>query len=334
MVAATIRRKTGFSGLRPLDAAHDLAGVATVIAEAFRGEMDPAGERAVREMHRLGRIGPLAWWLDLFTPVGEGFSPGFVWLEDGRIVGNATVRRATAFGSGYVVGNVAVLPDYRGRGIARQLMEACITFARDEGGAWMALEVRADNTPARQLYLNLGFQQTGAVAQLRREASVPIQSRTGMDEWLKPGGRIRRPCSSEGQAIFALARSAMPEGLWWAEPLRESDFSLGWDRRLDLWLSGRGEAWWVAEREGKIVGAIGAEMFRNPHEEGRLRMWSTSGHRPHAALLDAALGMREVALHPMIVSHPAADVEALKVIEGYGFRPLRTLAHMKLNLRR
>jgi hypothetical protein len=41
-----------------------------------------------------------------------------------------------------------------------------------------------------------------------------------------------------------------------------------------------------------------------------------------------------VASRPMVISHPATDVEALKVIEVYGFRPLRTLTHMKLNLRR
>jgi GNAT superfamily N-acetyltransferase len=330
MVAATIRRKTGFSGLRPLDAAHDLGGVAMVIAEAFRNEMDPAGERAVREMRRIGQLGPLAWWLDLFAPLGEGFFPGFVWLEEGRIVGNATVRRATAFGPGYIVGNVAVLPEYRGRGIGRALMAACIAYARDESGAWVALEVRADNVPARHLYLSLGFQQTGAVMQLRREANTPMQMLTDTSTNV----RIRTPHSGEGSAIFSLAQSATPDGLRWADPLRESDFSASWDRRFDLWLSGRSEAWWAAESNGKIVGAIQAEMFRNLHEEGRMRMWNAVGHHSHAALIHAALDARTVASRPMVIAHPAADVEALQVIEGYGFRPLRTLAHMKLNLRR
>jgi hypothetical protein len=75
-------------------------------------------------------------------------------------------------------------------------------------------------------------------------------------------------------------------------------------------------------------------MFRNPHEEGRMRMWNAAGDHSHEALINAALGAREGASRPMVITHPAADVEALQVIAGYGFRPLRTLAHMKLNLRR
>jgi GNAT superfamily N-acetyltransferase len=312
-----------------MDVTHDLVGVAEVLVESFSGEMDPVGERAVREMRAIGRLGPLAWWLDLFVPVGEGFSPGFVWVEQGRVVGNATIRRAPTFGRGYVIGNVAVLPDYRGRGIARHLMEACLDKARDDGGEWAALEVRADNAPARHLYLSLGFQQTGAMAQLRREAIGPIVDRAA----ISAGTRIRKPRAGEEGQVFALAQSATPEGLRWAEPLRESDFSFGWERRLDLWLAGRCDAWWVIESAGRLVGAIGAEMFHNPNEEGRLRVWVASGSVSHSTLMDAALGSRVVASRPMLFTHPAADVDALQVFERYGFRPVRTLAHMRLSLR-
>jgi len=328
MVAATIRRNTAFTGVRPLEGARDLGGVAEVLAEAFRGEMDSSGKRAVAEMRAIGRLGPLAWWLDLFAPLGEGFSPGFVWVEDGRIVGNATVRRAPAFGRGHVVGNVAVLPDHRRHGIGRQLMQACIERARDEGGAWVALEVRADNVSARHLYLSLGFQQTGAEALLRRKANTPVPNSSELN-----GARIRRPRSGEDAALFSLAQSVTPNGLKWVEPLRESEFVLGWDRRFDLWLSGRGEVWWVAESSGQIVGAVRVETFRNPTEEGRLRMWIKAEHKLHAALMEVALASRDVRARPLSIAHPAEDMDALQVFARYGFQPALTLAHMKLDLR-
>ena len=328
MVAATIRRNMAFSGVRPLDTARDLTGVADLLAVSFRGEMDAGGERAVNEMRAVGRLGPLAWWMELFIPVGEGFAPGFVYVDAGRVVGNATVRRAPAYGRGHVVGNVAVLPEYRGHGIARQLMEACIERAREEGSSWMALEVSADNTPARHLYQSLGFQQTGAVAQLRREAGSPLSGLgTQASAW------VRKPRSGEETQVFSLARSATPEGLRWAEPLRESEFVFGWDRQIDLWLSGRKEAWWVVESESKLVGAIEAEMFHSSRDEGRLRMWVASGYRFHAELIQAALRAHPLASRTMQLTHPAEDVDALRVFEQYGFRPVRTLAHMKLNLR-
>ena len=328
MVAASVRRNTAFTGVRPLEGARDLGGVAEVLAEAFRGEMDSAGKRAVAEMRAIGRLGPLAWWLELFAPIGEGFSPGFVWVEDGRIVGNATVRRAPAFGRGHVVGNVAVLPDYRRHGIARQLMQACIERARDEGGAWVALEVRTDNIPARHLYLSLGFQQTGAEALLRRNANTPVSNSSELN-----GARIRRPRSGEGAVLFSLAQSVTPNGMKWVEPLRESEFALGWDRRFDLWLSGRGEAWWVAESGEQIAGAVRVETFRNSDEESRLRMWVKAGYPFHAALMEAALASRDVRARPLAIAHPAEDVEALQVLAHYCFQPALTLAHMKLNLR-
>ena len=329
MVAAAIRRKTGFSGMRPLDTARDLGGVASVVAEAFRGEMDPAGARVVREMRFVGYLGPLAWWLDLFAPVGEGFTPGFVWLEDGRIVGNATLRRALPSWRGWIVGNVAVLPEYQGRGIGRELVQACVARARDEDGEWVALEVRADNAPAHHLYQSLGFQQTGTVAMLRHEVGAP---RPGQVD-APPTIHVRRPRSGEGKAIFALAQSATPSGLRWAEPLRESEFAFSWERNLDLWLVGQRESWWVAQSDGRIIGAIEAHAFRNPHEEGRLRMWAAVGSGLYDTLIDAALGQRELASRPMVIAHPGDDADALQAIARAGFAPLRTLAHMKLDLK-
>jgi len=331
MVAATLRRSASFTGVRPMDLARDLAGVAEVLTESFRSEMDPAGARAVREMRTIGRLGPLAWWVELFLPVGEGFWPGFVWVEQGRVVGNATIRRAPTFGRGYLVGNVAVLPEYRGRGIARRLMEVCLEKACDEGGEWVALEVHVDNVPARHLYQSLGFQQIGAVVQWRREASttMPDQGSISPDAQF----HTRRARGTDERAVLALAQAATPEGLRWAEPLRESEFSFGWDRRLELWLAGRRESWWVVESKDWVVGAIEAETSRLPREEGRLRMWVAQGHTCHAALLNAALGAREVAGRSLFIAHPATDVHAAQVLEHFGFRHVWTRAHMKLNLK-
>lgn len=332
MVAATARRNTGFTGLRSLDASRDLAGVAVVIEEAFRGEMDSVGARAVHAMRLMGMLGPFTWWLDQLVPPGEGFSPGpgYVWAEDGRIVGNATLSRISTFGRGWVIGNVAVLPDYRGHGIARALMEACINRVREEGGLWVALQVREDNEPAYRLYTNLGFQSTGAGVQLRREP----QPLSGLAP--SPGAlQLRRPRSNESGVMYALAQQVTPQGLLWAESLRESDFSLSWDKGFDLWLSGRRERWWLAEAAGQVVGVCEAETFSHRGDESRLRLWTQAGSGAAALLLAAALRERGVgaASRPTLVTHPAQDTDTLNVLALSGFRPLRTLVHMKLDLR-
>ncbi len=53
---------------------------------------------------------------------------------------------------------VAVHPEARRQGLARQLMEASDAFLREAGIADLYLEVRTSNVPARTLYEALGWQ--------------------------------------------------------------------------------------------------------------------------------------------------------------------------------
>ena len=53
---------------------------------------------------------------------------------------------------------VAVLPDLRRRGYGRALVAEALRAAKAEGGRLALLEVRASNTPARELYRSVGFE--------------------------------------------------------------------------------------------------------------------------------------------------------------------------------
>ncbi len=60
-----------------------------------------------------------------------------------------------------VVAMTGVRPDYRGRGIGRAVVTAGLAYLVERGASFVDLEVDADNTPARELYLNLGFRKVG-----------------------------------------------------------------------------------------------------------------------------------------------------------------------------
>ena len=59
------------------------------------------------------------------------------------------------------VTNVAIMPEYRGKGRGKRLMLAMMRHAVKRGAEKMTLEVREGNTVAQHLYARLGFEQNG-----------------------------------------------------------------------------------------------------------------------------------------------------------------------------
>lgn len=57
--------------------------------------------------------------------------------------------------------NIAVLPDYRGYGFGKQLLQTAKEYALEKEARTMTLEVRMSNEVAQNLYKSLGFQFGG-----------------------------------------------------------------------------------------------------------------------------------------------------------------------------
>jgi [ribosomal protein S18]-alanine N-acetyltransferase len=57
--------------------------------------------------------------------------------------------------------NIAVLPEYRGKGLGEALMKKMMELAKHLGATKMTLEVRVSNHVAQSLYRKLGFQNGG-----------------------------------------------------------------------------------------------------------------------------------------------------------------------------
>ena len=91
--------------------------------------------------------------------IGNGIAGiGMVAEDDGIIVGFIT---GLTMAQELQVHNIAVHPDYQGRGIGRQLMEAVDDLGRAGDYKRISLEVRRDNDIACKLYLSLGFKAVG-----------------------------------------------------------------------------------------------------------------------------------------------------------------------------
>ncbi len=122
--------------LVPMDKSH-IAEIAQIERECFS---DPWSEASLEE--------------ELYNPLCS-----FIVAQrpDGAVLGYAGLH--AVIDEGYI-DNVAVREDYRGNGIADDLVDVFVRFGR-EHLAFLTLEVRPSNEPAIQLYMKHGFVQVG-----------------------------------------------------------------------------------------------------------------------------------------------------------------------------
>lgn len=82
----------------------------------------------------------------------------FIAKDDGKCVGYAGFWNVSGEGG---ITNVAVLPEYRRKGIASALISEMIKKANELSLDLLTLEVRRSNTAARALYNKFGFEIIG-----------------------------------------------------------------------------------------------------------------------------------------------------------------------------
>ncbi|MFQ6095750.1 MAG: ribosomal protein S18-alanine N-acetyltransferase [Candidatus Bathyarchaeia archaeon] len=102
------------------------------------------------------------FFMDLFKRFPETF---IIAEEDGQVVGYIMCRMETGLPSfrtfelpkiGHII-SIAVLPQYRGRGIGYSLIRRALWAMSRYKAKECYLEVRVSNTPAINLYKKLGF---------------------------------------------------------------------------------------------------------------------------------------------------------------------------------
>ena len=146
--------------LRPLNVLRDLSAVADLIELCFSPTMDNDGQRYLSDMRRASRDDSFLRWATHVSETASMPLMGYVWEQDGRIIGNASLIPFRDKGKRvYLIANVATHPDYRRRGIGRALTERVMKQARAKHASAIWLHVRDDNPGAIKLYQDLGFEE-------------------------------------------------------------------------------------------------------------------------------------------------------------------------------
>ena len=246
--------------LRPFDVRRDLKPVADLVELCFRDTLDQNGQRYLKQMRDAARHGGLLSWAGGFAEQASLPMTGFVWEEDGRVVGNLTLIPFHHEGRRiYLIANVAVHPDYRRRGIARALTLAGVDHARSHRAASVWLHVRQDNEVAVQLYQSLGFIERAVRTTWRsRQDGSALFSETGKVApayAIGPRRRVHWP-----QQHAWLERLYPPE-LAWHFPLKIHALRADLSGSIYRLLVGASARHWVAQREKHLAGVLTWQSF-------------------------------------------------------------------------
>ena len=333
VLVAQVWSRKNRKGIRPLNPGRDLGQLADLVENAFGDELSDGGARVLREIRLLSRLGPLNHLLVGVNSQDDGMFSGFVWEQDGRVVGNVTVNRPIGHTHKWQISNVAVWDTYRQRGVGRSLVEAAIELIVERVGRSAYLFVRDDNMPAMGLYRDLGFVEMDATTELKL---APPATRPRTDPL-----RLLRPLApGQGHALYELVRRAEGPGRRWLYAIRRSKYVLPPDERLLRWLESllSGESRLrFGYPEGDVLHAaavLRATRLWNlmPHQ---LQVWVHPNWRDYLAerLADDIVSIVSgQAKRPTYVTLPACEAPVISALRKAGFGEVRTLIMMRLDL--
>ena len=321
-------------GLRPVNLRADLRPLADLIELVFADSMDSGGRSAIREMRYLSHMGYGLKLISRMNDLALGISLGFVYVEDGKLVGNVSVYPAgypKSLGEAWILANVAVHPDYQQRGIAHSLVDATLSMIRKRGGTRVILQVNYDNLAALRLYERHGFIYERAWRSWSRSGFVPSPALADSQY------RVRRLRQSDRTAALMLARETRPNelgGIGWLKPLLRDDFFPPlWRRLLQVFTIGGVQRYVIRADDGR--GILASYCLESAMSFSNIRGWLYTAPLAEREQLTAAMLNHLVSRYDRSTihfEHPRDDDAANNLFKRHQFKVKRELWHMRLEL--
>jgi ribosomal protein S18 acetylase RimI-like enzyme len=298
--------------IRKVNVNRDLPAVADLIEVCFASTLDEDGRNYLRHLRWAARDARYLSWLQ--GAAERVVSPlyGFVWEENGRVVGNLSlipfIQRGQII---YLIANVAVHPDFRRNGIAHQLTQTALAYLKKRGVSTVWLQVRDDNPVAYHLYRSLGF-----VDRLRRTTWMN-SGNAPMSYRLAEGISIRRRRSSDWEQQLAWLRQTYPPDVIWNLPLSLGRLNPNLANRFMNWLRGDEQEHWVAVCNDRAIGCLAWEPTRMSNDS----LWLAVGNDHEAEAVQALLTQARFSLsgrgRPLAVNYPAGQASEAFMLAGF-----------------
>ena len=326
--------------IRPLQFPADLLPLSEMLPESFKypeneswSVQSDEQEDLVSTITNLRRIWPLIGTLQLFSPVLRDTLRGFAWVEGEELAGVTMFLRRGKTDT-WEIGTGGVLPAYRRKGIARQLVEKSLSYIRERGGTRVFLDVIDGNLPAHTLYESLGFEDFSGSLELNWESGNepgpgPLPARY----------TYHTLTSADWRPRYELEKRITPERVAYYEPVEEARFRRSLVTRLLAGIIARArgireETFALRVETGGAVAAVGRTMV-STREKGihRFRAALDPDHMNAAPYLVGQLLGQTAAVHPGLrieFSVPVWMAELAAAAEAAGFE--RRMVYTRMGL--
>jgi GNAT superfamily N-acetyltransferase len=263
---------------------------------------------------------------------------GYVWEENGRLVGNLTLipflsRRQRC----YLIANVAVHPEYRRRGIAREMTVAAIQYARQRSAPSVWLHLREENEAAIQLYENLGFQERAC----RTTWYTPPPAANHLDQKIfhaQPEAELLRRETASLRLISRRSRHWAQQRQWlgrlyppeltWHLAIRAGMLRPGLSGVIQRFFSNQWVQQWSAVQGDELLGVL---TWQSTHSYADALLLATAPEyeRDAAFVLLANARKRLPSRRALALDYPAHQAE--EAIRAAGFHIHQTLIWMAIS---
>lgn len=243
--------------LRPFDVRRDLKPVADLVEKCFEDTLDPDGRSYLQQMRAAAGSPTFMRWAASAAEWASVPLTGYVWEEDGQLVGNINLIPYRVRGKRYfLIANVAVDPAYRRRGIARSLTLRAIDHARRREAPSVWLHVRDQNEAAFHLYTSLGFaERARRTTWINEQPAPPFELPLGL--------RLLPVQSRHWPSIENWFRSRYPLELSWHLPINLNLLKPGILGSLNRAIAGAGVWQRVLLRDEQPAGAVALQSSRS-----------------------------------------------------------------------
>ncbi len=296
--------------IRPLDNSKDLNPVADLIETCFYEHMDADGREYLHQIRRAAQDTHFLHW---FPGAGEMASyplHGYVWEENGEVVGNLTLIPSFFKDQWrYLIVNVAVHPDYRQRGIARQLTLKGLAHIREHGAAAAWLQVRDDNLSAINLYTSLGFKERARRTTWTSDNITP-------DPDIHQYTSVTRRQDKEWNMHKAWLQRDYPESVAWHLPLSMRKFKPSLINKLNNFFSDLPLSHWTSYMDGHPIGVASLETTRQSSDT----IWlAVAPNYKEAAIKSLLKHMYQIApaYRPLAINYPADTADDTFMTSGF-----------------